>query len=442
MTVGADQTLLVTDGKPRNVDPEIIPEDEEARLAAVRRYDVLDSPPDGSFDRLTALAARSCSTPMAIISIVDRDRIWFKSHHGLDVDQIDREPGLCASAILQDGPWVVEDARADPRTFANPLVAGDFGLGFYLGVPLQTSDGYQLGTLCVLDPEPRPASDREIADLTDLAAVVVDELELRRSAQRLIALESEQRRGAEALAGVLQESLLPAVLTSIDGLDLGARYVPADRERVGGDFYDAFLSGASAGLIIGDVSGHGPLAASLTSTARHTLRALGRNDWTPAGALTDLNETIITARLGGERRFATVAAVRLDPGPRRGFVATVSLAGHPPPLVLRTDGSLDEIGDLAPILGWRPTAVYTDVSLLLDVGDVLVLFTDGVVDAADDRGERFGDLRLRAVLAGLPGLAGKDGYGAEEVAAAVVDAATAFADEPRDDLAVLVAIVT
>ncbi|MEO8270365.1 MAG: GAF domain-containing protein, partial [Aureliella sp.] len=127
---------------------------EAARLASVRRYDILDSPPDGAFDRITALAARRLKVPIAIISIVDEDRIWFKSHQGLPVQQIDREPGLCASAIMGDTPYLIEDARSDPRSLANPLVAGDFGLRFYAAVPLATSDGHNLGTLCVIDKEP------------------------------------------------------------------------------------------------------------------------------------------------------------------------------------------------------------------------------------------------------------------------------------------------
>ena len=152
--------------------------DEIERMAAVRRYDILDSPPDGAFDRITALAARRLQVPIAIISIVDEDRIWFKSHHGLPVEQIDREPGLCASAILEDTPYLIEDARNDPRSLANPLVAGDFGLQFYAAVPLTTSDGHNLGTLCVIDKEPRAIDQEQIEDLQDLASIVMDQLEL------------------------------------------------------------------------------------------------------------------------------------------------------------------------------------------------------------------------------------------------------------------------
>jgi GAF domain-containing protein len=160
---------------------------EADRLAALRRYDILDTPPDGAFDRITALAADLFMVPIAIVSLVDHDRIWFKSRHGLDVDQIGRDPGLCASAILQVEPWVLTDARADPRSLANPLVAGAFGLRFYVGAPLRTQDGFNLGTLCVIDREPRPITEQQIAQLKHLAALVMDQMELRLSARRAVA---------------------------------------------------------------------------------------------------------------------------------------------------------------------------------------------------------------------------------------------------------------
>ena len=165
---------------------DIIPVNEEDRMAAVHRYEILDTPPDGSFDRITALAARRFGTPIAIISIVDHDRIWFKSHHGVDVQQIGRDPGLCASAILSAEAHVLLDASTDVRSLANPLVAGDFGLRFYAGVPLETSDGYNLGTLCVIDKTPRPVDQSQIDDLKDLAALVIDQLELRLAARQAV----------------------------------------------------------------------------------------------------------------------------------------------------------------------------------------------------------------------------------------------------------------
>jgi two-component sensor histidine kinase len=170
-----------------SVRPSELSEVHEARrLAAVRRYDILDTPPDGSFDRITAIAADLFDVPIAIVSLVDHDRIWFKSHHGLDVQQIDRGPGLCASAILQDEPWVLTNAKTDVRSLTNPLVAGEFGLRFYVGVPLRTRDGFNLGTLCVIDREPRTVSEKQIERLKNLAAMVMDQMELRLSARQAV----------------------------------------------------------------------------------------------------------------------------------------------------------------------------------------------------------------------------------------------------------------
>lgn len=169
------------------VSSNIIPENETQRMAAVRRYDILDTPPDGAFDRITTIAARRFEVPISIVSIVDHDRIWFKSHHGLEVNQIDRAPGLCASAILSNLPHILPNAALDARSLANPLVAGEFGLRFYAGIPLKTHDGFNLGTLCVIDKEPRPVEQGQIDDLRDLASVVMDQMELRLSARQAVA---------------------------------------------------------------------------------------------------------------------------------------------------------------------------------------------------------------------------------------------------------------
>jgi two-component sensor histidine kinase len=183
---GLNRLSLAT-GKVLNVHLSIIPQNEPQRLAAVRRYDILDTPPDGSFDRITAIAARRFNVPISIISIVDHDRIWFKSHHGVPLEQVGRDPGLCASAILSPAPHILTNAKADPRSLANPLVAGEFGLRFYAGVPLRTSEGYNLGTLCVIDKEARPITQDEIDELKDLASVVMDQMELRLSARQAVA---------------------------------------------------------------------------------------------------------------------------------------------------------------------------------------------------------------------------------------------------------------
>lgn len=201
----------------RPIDGASLPCDEPERLAAVRRYAILDTPADGAFDRLTSLAARLFAVPISIISIVDHDRIWFKSHHGTDTEQIDRESGLCASAILQHEPWLVSDAKVDPRTLANPLVCGELGLRFYAGIPLRTLDGYNLGTFNIIDVEPRELTAAEIEVLEDLAALVVSELELRLASRRLASSVRDSRQRALELNDDVVQGLAAARLAL--GLD-------------------------------------------------------------------------------------------------------------------------------------------------------------------------------------------------------------------------------
>ena len=166
---------------------------ERERLEAVRRYRILDTPPDGAYDGVTALAAGIFRVPVALVTIVDEDRIWFKSRFGLDeVDEIPRDAGLCSSAICSDELYVVESARFDPRTLSNPLVAGEFGLQFYAAAPLVTTGGFRLGTLCILDREPRELSGAEASMLKTLAALVSGDLELRLQAMSAIAAERRQ----------------------------------------------------------------------------------------------------------------------------------------------------------------------------------------------------------------------------------------------------------
>ncbi len=408
--------------------------EEENRLTAVRRYDVLDTPPDQAFDRLCALAARICNTPIGLVTIVDADRIWFKARFGLDIEEIDRDPGLCASAILQDDAWIIEDARTDPRTLTNPLVASDFGLQFYLGIPLRTHDGHNLGTLCVLDFEPRPATASEVRNLTDLASVVIDELELRLASARTVALEAESRIQAESLARNLQKSLSPPSLPHLACIELAAEYIPANREQVGGDFYDAFQTGGGFGLLVGDVRGHGPEAAALASKARHSLRALtAYTDKSPAQILADLNVDVMRVQAYDTQRHCTVALVRATPeGP--GFTATVALAGHPRPRILRGDGSVEHIGTLGSLVGHFTPASFAvaDTDAYLGPGDTLVMYTDGLTEASGSS-SRFDEAKLDETLETL------SGGTAIDIAQTLVATVLTAAPYPRDDIAILVA---
>ncbi len=160
---------------PKNHDKET------ARLAALDSFSILDTLPEEDYDNLTALAAEICGTPISLVSLLDKDRQWFKSHHGLDVSETPKEYAFCAHAInAEEDIFVVQDSRNDERFKDNPLVVGEPRVIFYAGIPLCDSKGLPLGTLCVIDHEPRSLSQGQLNSLQSLAKQVMNILQLRR----------------------------------------------------------------------------------------------------------------------------------------------------------------------------------------------------------------------------------------------------------------------
>jgi phosphoserine phosphatase RsbU/P len=176
-----------------------VPADLEAeRLAAIRRYEILDAPADGTFDDIVTLAAAVFDTPVATVSIVDTDRVFLAASHGLDgVHQVGTEPGLCVSAMMADGPYVIDDAAANPRTLDHPLVRGQLGIRFYAAAPIITAGGHRLGTVNVMDYQPRQVSDNQITVLAILARIVARHLDLRLAALSDVRIERQLRTDAD-----------------------------------------------------------------------------------------------------------------------------------------------------------------------------------------------------------------------------------------------------
>lgn len=162
-----------------------LPPREAARLDALRQYRILDTSPEQAYDDITSLAAFICGTPIALISLVDADRQWFKSRVGLDAPETTRDASFCAHAILGDQILVVKDTHLDERFRENPLVTGPPHIRFYAGVPLRTPENAQIGSLCVIDHEPRQLTEAQSRTLEALARQVVLQLELRRISTEL-----------------------------------------------------------------------------------------------------------------------------------------------------------------------------------------------------------------------------------------------------------------
>ncbi|HEY9878766.1 MAG TPA: PAS domain-containing protein [Leptolyngbyaceae cyanobacterium] len=178
---------------------------EAERLEALRRYNILDTPPELAFDRITSLAARLFDVPTALVSLVDESRAWFKSCYGFDQQEVSRDDTICSFALLYNGVFVVPNVQQDDRFSCSPFVQSEPGFRFYAGAPLLTSDGFNLGTLCLFDSKPRTTfTDEQKATLADLAAMVVDELELRLAARKIAQVDAallEVSQGVSAVTG-------------------------------------------------------------------------------------------------------------------------------------------------------------------------------------------------------------------------------------------------
>ena len=170
----------------------LIPEDEPARLQTLKEHQLLDTLPEEVYDDITRIASEICGTPIALLSLVDENRQWFKSKQGIRTNETPREYSFCAHAIIHpDEPFVVEDARYDQRFHDNPLTTGEPQVVFYAGVPVKSADGHALGTLCVIDSRPRNLSKDKLASLTALAKLDNTHFELRKSKMEMEAQKNK-----------------------------------------------------------------------------------------------------------------------------------------------------------------------------------------------------------------------------------------------------------
>lgn len=212
-------------------------DEERVRLETLHQYQILDTPPEQDFDDLTLLAAHICGAPIALISLIDADRLWFKSKIGLTVTEIPRARTFCAQAITQPGVFVVRDTLKDVRFAFSPLVTSDPHIRFYAGTPLVTPSNHALGTLCVLDRAPRELSLEQAEALQAIARQVVAQLELRQNVAALAraAAESKQAEVVIADARAYAESIVETVREPLVVLDTEMRVKTANRS-----FYQTF----------------------------------------------------------------------------------------------------------------------------------------------------------------------------------------------------------
>jgi serine phosphatase RsbU (regulator of sigma subunit)/PAS domain-containing protein len=325
------------------------------------------------------------------------------------------------SQLIEDVPgWLAEQATPDEELVTMARV---LGVRSSIVAPL-AGHGRVFGALTLaITNSGRRFSEQDLAIAEDLA---------RRAA---LAIDNARLYGVEHdIAHALQQSLLPGTLTQPPGTEVVARYRPAgEGAEVGGDFYDSWQTGEHYFLAIGDVAGHGPAAAALTSLTRQSMRVVSRYEQAPSRILAVVNDTI--RQQTEPEQFCTAALAVLRPT-EEGYLLTVSCAGHPLPVVVRAAGGTEEVGVCGPLLGVLAQREFDDSECRLALGDLVAFWTDGVTERRH-RGGMFGEERLHGLLGTLANRSAADV--AREVDEAVVSFAPGL---PDDDVAILIARVT
>lgn len=346
---------------------ELAPDIERQRQLSTEELMLLDTPREERFDRLTRLVRVVFDVPVSTITLLDRDRAWFKSCVGADMTGAEREETFCHVAVARGTTMVVEDARADLRFRHLKVVAGEPHLRFYAGFPIRDRSGLMIGTLCLFDTRPRRLDPHQLRIGEEIAALVEAEM---------LATQDTAR------ARRVQRALLPRTPPAIPGYAAAATVRPA--AKVSGDFFDHQVLGERHAFTVADVMGKGTGAALLTSgvraATRSQLRALDAGrfgaDAGLGAAITEVNAVMIDD-LGASETFVTGFFGLADPA--SGEVQVVD-AGHGLALLVRADGTVEHLhqGDLP--LGIDADQEWHELRVVLAPGDELVVFSDGLLD--------------------------------------------------------------
>ena len=401
------------------------------RLDAVDRSGLVDSRREAVFDELAALAARLLDAPFAFVTAVDAEQSFWKAAHGIADGTRANAVGdsFCQYVIEGEQELIVDDAAAHHVTADNPSIES-MGVAAWAGYPVMLGDQI-LGTFCVVDQRTREWTARDRTILRRITDAVNAEI-----ARRVAGGDGDHQLDRHQLEQ-LHSGLVQATLPTIPGIDLAAWHRPAGGELVLGDFYDVFpLDGERWCVVIGDVCGHGSMAAVLASTVRTELREAARSTDDPAAIMTAANDAVLRKTPDGGR-FATACVFVLRPESSALHVTTCS-AGHPAPIVRGPGGVMVRIpAPDGPPLGLEPATVYGSQEHALEPGDTMLGFTDGAVECRDADDLLLGDEAFAALLASED--LDDDGVDAQRVITRVASALEAYASTHTDDIA-LVAI--
>jgi hypothetical protein len=372
-----------------------IPANEKDRLRELRRLRFEEAGANAALNDLCEVTASLLDTPIAHLSLVDRNEQIFAGKTGLDADRTPRAIAFCAHTIMTSGAFVIEDAANDPRFCDNPLVTQAPNIGAYLGIPLETAPGLRVGALCAVDRKPRAFNERDVRTLTKLAGVAASVLKSYRATCDL----DDQLTSAIAL----QKAMLPgkAGIEQIEAafpLEVASLYRACD--GVGGDIWGVENTRPQRLMLYAaDFTGHGIAAAFNTARFHSFLHIVSQGTDNPASILRRLNRRLKEVLPIGQ--FATMFCATFDFEARKLDYAS---AGAPPQLFRRSSGERFELlMEPALPLGITSDAVYENETVLFEPGAVLVLYTDALIETPRGPAPILTPERLQHLLNAVPG---------------------------------------
>jgi len=382
-----------------------IPKNEKERIKSLNSYEILDTLPENDYDEITRIAAEICHVPISLISLIDTDRQWFKSNHGLDARETPREFAFCAHAINDPkNLFIIEDAGKDIRFFDNPLVTKAPDVIFYAGMPLTNDEGYSLGTLCVIDSKPKVLSESQQASLRALGNQITKLLELRKKNRSI----NESINYAKKI----QYSILPDEREII-------KYIPQffvyqnPKDIIGGDFYWFFHRENLSFFAVIDCTGHG-VPGALMSMKIHSLldeiMSEGKSD-IPGDILGTLHRKL----------YIALQQERGDEYSQDGCDISLCMINQFNKLLCFSGARIDafhyngksvsilksaskSIGGLSMVGSAEPERKFNTSTLELNEEILLVMSSDGIFDQLNDKNEPFGKEGIKEMMTSLFGL--------------------------------------
>jgi len=393
-----------------------IPANEDARQAELKSYAILDTLPEKEYDEITFLASQICGTPISLISLLDDTRQWFKSHHGLGATETPKEFAFCAHAINdKENTFIVCDSRKDQRFFDNPLVTSPPHVIFYAGIPLITPKGFPIGTLCVIDNEPREINESQVKALKMLSNQLMKLLELRKN-KLTIEIKNKALTDSIEYAKKIQNSILP------DTADI-KKHIPnlfiyhSPKDVIGGDFFWFFKKKNLFYIATVDCTGHGIPGALMSMTVHSLLNeiAIIKKVKSPGEMLKRLHRKIYkTLRQHKGDAYSQdgcdLSMLRIDFANKK-----MTYAGAHNDIYMHNGQSLSKlkvtkksIGGLSMLGTLEPNREFAENTIAIPDNNLVILTSDGIPDQLNAQDEAYGNTKFQKSIAEMYELSADD----------------------------------